>query len=260
MSFGNCVTDGVHDLNTNNKLIGDDDVNCADTSNNTVGFVPNIGCFGTDTDFSGVPYQLDCRAPTATRPSIALCTRRRFRSRVLSSLRRSGGQSNYARVAFEANMPRIEAADFGGNCNRTTGAGCTNPPPNANFYPIYSIQAAEGSCRWSLGGPFISGTTDSFGGKLRDGIRGRSLQVSFPERPAPVHHRKLSKDIVQPLPKPARLIGRRLSLLRRPRSGVPSRPLERGHDVSFRATLRHHYCRYLPLIECRHSTSFTACD
>jgi hypothetical protein len=61
-------------------------------------------------------------------------------------------------------MPRIEAADFGGNCNRTTGVGCTNPPPNANFYPIYSIQAAEGSCRWSLGGPFIPGTTDSFGG------------------------------------------------------------------------------------------------
>src|ERR1022692_551469 len=25
-------------------------------------------------------------------------------------------------------------------------------------------------------------------------------------------------------------------------------------------TLRHHYCRYLPLIECRHCTSFTACD
>jgi hypothetical protein len=62
-------------------------------------------------------------------------------------------------------MPRIEAADFGGNCNRTTGAGCTNPPPNANFYPIYSTQQSrDGTCRWNLGGPFIPGTTNSFGG------------------------------------------------------------------------------------------------
>jgi hypothetical protein len=61
-------------------------------------------------------------------------------------------------------MPRIEAADFGGNCNRTTGAGCTNPPPNVNFYPIYTLQADETSCRWNLGGPFIPGTTNSFGG------------------------------------------------------------------------------------------------
>ncbi len=37
-------------------------------------------------------------------------------------------------------------------------------------------------------------------------------------------------------------------------------PYRIGIHGSFRATLRHHYCRYLPLIECRHSTSFTACD
>jgi hypothetical protein len=65
-------------------------------------------------------------------------------------------------------MPRIEAADFGGNCNRSTGVGCTNPPPNANFYPIYSIQRfgedSQGRCRWNLGGPFIPGTINSFGG------------------------------------------------------------------------------------------------
>jgi hypothetical protein len=162
--YGNCIEDGVHDLNTNNNLIGDDDVNCADASNNAVGFVPNIGCFGTDTDFSGVPYQLDwpgtnrnAHIDRALHP-----TPISFKSPLFTTA--GGEQRNYARVAFEANMPRIEAADFGGNCNRTTGVGCTNPPPNANFYPIYSIQAEEESCRWSLGGPFIPGTTDSFGG------------------------------------------------------------------------------------------------
>jgi hypothetical protein len=60
-------------------------------------------------------------------------------------------------------MPRIEASDFGGNCNRTTGAGCTNPPPNANFYPIYSTHG-QGQCRWNLGGAFMPGTSNSFGG------------------------------------------------------------------------------------------------
>jgi len=86
-----------------------------------VGFVPNIGCFGTDTDFSGVPYQLDwpgtnrnAHVDRALHP-----TPISFQSPVFTTA--GGERRNYARVAFEANMPRIEAADFGGNCNRTTG-------------------------------------------------------------------------------------------------------------------------------------------
>jgi hypothetical protein len=159
-----CVKDGVHDLNTNNKLVGDDDVNCVDTTNNTAGFFPNIGCFGTDTDFSGVPYQLvwpgtnrDAREDQALHP-----TPISFTSPLLSA--ENGEQRDYERVAFEANMPRIEASDLGGSCNRTTGANCTNPPPNANFYPIFTTQGNEHSCQWSLGGAFIPETTNSFGG------------------------------------------------------------------------------------------------
>jgi hypothetical protein len=164
--FGSCVSDGVHDLNTNNSLVGDDDGGgaCVDTTNNTTGFVPNIGCFGTDTDFSGVPYQLvwpgtnrHARVDRALHP-----TPISFASPVFAD--EEGEQRNYSRVAFEVDMPRIEAADFGGTCNRSTGAGCTNPPPNANFYPIFTMQADEERCRWSLGGPFIPGTTNSFGG------------------------------------------------------------------------------------------------
>src|SRR6266478_4598558 len=159
-----CVADGVHDLNTNNNLIGDDDVNCVDTTSNTTGFVPNIGCFGTDTDFSGVPYQLVWPG-TNRRASLDRAlhpTPISFASPLFTDA--GGQQSNYARVAFEADLPRIEAADFGGSCNRTTGAGCTNPPPNANFYPIFTTQADEQRCQWSLGGAFIPGTTNSFGG------------------------------------------------------------------------------------------------
>ena len=162
--FGNCVADGVHDLNTNNNLIGDDDVNCVDTTSNTTGFVPNIGCFGTDTDFSGVPYQLVWPGtnPQAQVDRALHTTPISFASPLFTDS--VGDQRNYGRVAFEVDLPRIEAADFGGSCNRTTGAGCTNPPPNANFYPIYTMQADEQRCRWSLGGPFIPGTTNSFGG------------------------------------------------------------------------------------------------
>jgi len=82
----------------------------------------------------------------------------------------SNGTVNYETVAFEADLPRIEAADFGGNCNRFTGTNCVNPPPGANFYPIYTTgtstqnPSANGHCVWQLGGPFIKGTTNTFGG------------------------------------------------------------------------------------------------
>jgi hypothetical protein len=71
---------------------------------------------------------------------------------------------NYERVAFEADLPRIEAADFGGVCDRLTGDGCTNPPPGAAFYPIYSTTGTGGDCAWQEGGTFIPGTTNTFGG------------------------------------------------------------------------------------------------
>jgi hypothetical protein len=78
------------------------------------------------------------------------------------------GTQNYDRVAFEADLPRIEAADFGGNCNRFTGTNCVNPPPGSNFYPFYSTGTSNGTpsghCVWQLGGAFIKGTTNTFGG------------------------------------------------------------------------------------------------
>ena len=50
-----------------------------------------------------------------------------------------------------------------------------NPPPGANFYPIYSTSSdvngdnaqgdnAQGDCVWQFGGPFLKGTTNTFGG------------------------------------------------------------------------------------------------
>ena len=66
---------------------------------------------------------------------------------------------NYERIAFEADLPAIEplsVCDFQGN-------GCTNPPPGAAFYPIYSTRG-RGGCAWQEGGTHIPGTTNTFGG------------------------------------------------------------------------------------------------
>jgi hypothetical protein len=74
----------------------------------------------------------------------------------------------YARAAFEADLPRIEAADLGGICNRATGAGCTNPPTTdsgspAAFYPYFSTVNNGGTCNWGAG-ETLPNTTNNFGG------------------------------------------------------------------------------------------------
>src|SRR5262249_41051194 len=69
-----------------------------------------------------------------------------------------GGNINYSRVAFEANLPRIET----NTCNRTTGAGCTLIPTTdkgtpAAFYPFFSAfqngvpdERGNGGCRGAV--------------------------------------------------------------------------------------------------------------
>jgi hypothetical protein len=119
------------------------------------------GCIGADNDFDGVSYQRtwpgtfrDPRRDRRVHPRSVLFTSPTF----------NGGR-NYSRVAFEADLPRIEAADFGGNCDRSTGANCVNPPPGANFYPIFTTRDSHAvGCQWQLGGTHIPGTTRTFGG------------------------------------------------------------------------------------------------
>jgi hypothetical protein len=156
---------------------GDDDV-CFSPSFSTL--VRIGGCVATDNDFDGPAYQ---RVWPGTDPNRGQDAKLHPSSILFTSPLFNGTQ-NYSRIAFEADLPRIEAADFGGNCNRTTGAGCTNPPPGANFYPIYSTgsgdqqgehqngqqQDGQGGnqngqgCVWQFGGTFIKGTTNTFGG------------------------------------------------------------------------------------------------
>jgi hypothetical protein len=150
--LGKCVNPGVND----SKKDGDD-VGCFDASASLL--VKVTGCLGTENDFDGTSYQPGWSGTLAD----VSADQQLHSGSFLFTSPLSGGL-NYERVAFEADLPRIEAADFGGVCDRLTGVGCTNPPPGANFYPIYSTTGSAGACAWQEGGTFIPGTTNTFGG------------------------------------------------------------------------------------------------
>jgi len=71
----------------------------------------------------------------------------------------ANGKTNYSTIAFEADLPRIEASDSQDNaplCNRDAGANCVNPPNGAAFYPFFTTGVSHGSCVWQQGGGFTS--------------------------------------------------------------------------------------------------------
>ena len=90
-------------------------------------------------------------------------------------------------MAFEADLPRIEAADFGGICNRSTGANCVNPPPGSNFYPIFSTRNDDTvGCFWQLGGTHIPGTKNTFGGTSAAEFGSVAFPLDYPGTAGPI--------------------------------------------------------------------------
>ena len=83
----------------------------------------------------------------------------------------SGRTQDFSRVAFEADLSRIED-QTNPPCQRhisnpgdpSPGTGCVNPPVGADFYPIYTTRVTEGHCRWQLGGRHLPFTGQDFGG------------------------------------------------------------------------------------------------
>jgi hypothetical protein len=84
---------------------------------------------------------------------------------------RWGHLHDFSRVAFEADLPRIET-NTNPPCQRhisnpadpSPGAGCVNPPVGADFYPIYTTRMSHGRCQWQLGGRYLPMTAQDFGG------------------------------------------------------------------------------------------------
>ena len=128
-----------------------DDVACFPASASSL--VPVSGCLGTNTGFDGVPYQtLWPDGNTTLHPTSVFFS---------SPLTGSHYNVDYNRMAFEADLPRIE-----GTCNRNTGAGCTLIPQTddgnaATFYPFFSTHGTRNSCVWGLGN-HIPGSTNDF--------------------------------------------------------------------------------------------------
>jgi len=157
---GNCTDPGSQDSGG----LDSDDAGCFNADDSL--FVPIGGCIASDSDFDGSPYGLNWPGTGANRGQ----DQKYHSSPILFTSPLFNGDQNYSRVAFETDLPRIEAPDSGGICNRFTGANCVNPPPGAQFYPIYSTgtstmnPSANGHCVWQLGGPNIKGTTNNFGG------------------------------------------------------------------------------------------------
>ena len=137
------------------------------------------GCFSADADYDGQSYLPDW--PGTNRD--ARKDRKLHPSPVLFTSPLANGRTNYETVAFETDLPRIEAADSQDNppfCDRTTGANCVNPPAGAQFYPFFTTGVHNGTCTWQQGGNFIPGTTNHFGGSSTAEFGGL-LKTVYPE-------------------------------------------------------------------------------
>lgn len=172
-----CTQDGVHDLDSGLPRGAEDDFGCFDDAfANSLALVPIGGCLSTDFDFDGVPYRLVWPGTftNAKRDKSLHAQPVRFTSPVFKD--GEGETRDYKRVAFEADMPRIES-NTNPPCQRhvsnpadpNPGAGCVNPPVGTNFYPFFSTTAGDDgeNCMWQLGGAHIPGTINTFGGSSK---------------------------------------------------------------------------------------------
>jgi hypothetical protein len=154
--------------------------------------VPVSGCLDTNTGFDGVSYkQVWPDGNTRLHPTAWQFT---------SPLTGSSYQTNYSRVAFEADLPRIEAADLGGSCDRNTGAGCTLIPPTddgqpADFYPYYTKGFTSMGCTWVWGNHVPGLSVNDFG---KNAQYGSLLNLAYTGPGGTVIHR--FNDFRQVLP------------------------------------------------------------
>jgi hypothetical protein len=119
------------------------------------------GCQSTDFDFDGNSYRKDWAGTggPSKRPTPWL-----VESPVSRDPLNGKWDQPYPQIRFEADLPRIEASDFAGHCNRSNGHGCVNPPPGAAFYPWFHSVSARGGCAWALSDN-VPNQISNFGGE-----------------------------------------------------------------------------------------------
>ena len=126
------------------------------------------GCLDANTGFDGPSYQLDWPDGDAvTHPTPFV---------VQSPLTGPDWADGYERVAFETNLPILEALRGRKKltrasrkyCDTLSGARCSLIPRTdrgtpAAFYPFFSLHAADGACEWAIGDTMPGFTTSDFG-------------------------------------------------------------------------------------------------
>ncbi len=170
---GTCTSAGAGD-----SAVDVDDQACLDGSQFNA-LIPIIGCVLDDGDFDGPSYLRDW--PGTFRNSTI--DSRLHGTPVKFTPPTSGGKA-LEQVAFETDLPRIERGEPGNptpQCDRVTGANCVNPPPGAQFYPIYTLARANGQCVLQQGGTHVPGTTNTFGGSSRTEYGQKVLFVTYPD-------------------------------------------------------------------------------
>jgi hypothetical protein len=172
----NCTVPGAQDAG---GLDEDDDNNfCVPAEDSTL--VKINGCFSDDEDWDGQSYRKDW---PGTNPN-PFRDRRLHPTPVKFTSPLANGRWNYSTIAFETDLPRIEASDAQDNppfCDRNTGANCVNPPNGAQFYPFFTTAFDfHSGCTWQQGGNFIPGTINHFGGSSTTEF-GALLRTVYPE-------------------------------------------------------------------------------
>ncbi|HZR39886.1 MAG TPA: hypothetical protein VFB12_07210 [Ktedonobacteraceae bacterium] len=139
---GSCPDGNLEGVQGDQEPADSDDTSCYPAYTSLL--VPVSGCLNSNTGFDGISYQpLWPDGNTSLHPTPV---------RFSSPLTGASFNVNYNRVAFEADLPRIE-----GTCDRVTGTGCTLVPINddgvpAAFYPFFSIQNVQNQgCSWRFG-------------------------------------------------------------------------------------------------------------
>jgi hypothetical protein len=175
----NCTTPGVQD---STGLDADDgNGSCVPGTDSTLVMID--GCFSSDGDWDGQSYRNDWpgTGPNYGQDKKLHPTPVLFTSPLANESMTDPGL-NYSTIAFETDLPRIEAPDSQDNppfCNLTTGANCVNPPNGAAFYPFFTTTDNSGTCTWQEGGNSIRGTINHFGGSSTTEF-GPLLQTVFP--------------------------------------------------------------------------------
>jgi hypothetical protein len=169
---GNCT--GLEGVPGDQEPADADDTYCFDKSFSTRYQIS--GCLDTNSGFDGTSYKrLWPDGNTRLHPTSVYFTR---------ALTGQHFDTDYQRIAFEADLPRIEAPDLGGTCDRDTGVGCTLIPTTddgtpADFYPFYSKGQLHGTCTWGFGDRIRGFTRNDFGGVFQYGSLLKTTYLAF---------------------------------------------------------------------------------